>query len=299
VTARTPDPPECDREKWCDMPGGHSGECRSADVPMTARTPDPWAELRRLAEAATPGPWHAHGDCCSVVFASPKDHSCSIAETFAGRAARFADRDLIVAAVNGVSGLLAERDQLLGALSEIERLTKPVSMDMSGRPNHAPIQSAGVGRIWNKVRDALDTGEARGEAAKPKSARSRLALDALRDLAEQNGVTYWDGTWKRQDFIDALTFKGIDVSGREAGDTGEAGDRESVKLHVDADESYDRPSEEVPLRDLRYHNTLCWTGYYLAQTHRKRSKERRGIHPVSRGQCPCWCHGAGEVPHAD
>ena len=25
------DPPECLIEKWCDMPGGHTGRCRSAD----------------------------------------------------------------------------------------------------------------------------------------------------------------------------------------------------------------------------------------------------------------------------
>jgi hypothetical protein len=33
------DPPECEREKWCDMPGGHSGECRSAMDALSAEEP--------------------------------------------------------------------------------------------------------------------------------------------------------------------------------------------------------------------------------------------------------------------
>jgi hypothetical protein len=43
ATAPTPpdglDVPECDREKWCDMPGGHSGRCRNADEVLDQPAP--------------------------------------------------------------------------------------------------------------------------------------------------------------------------------------------------------------------------------------------------------------------
>ena len=72
-------------------------------------TPAQIAELRRLAEAATPGPWRADG--CELIGDS------TILATLCWHTGRDteneADKALIVALRNGVRGILAERDALV------------------------------------------------------------------------------------------------------------------------------------------------------------------------------------------
>jgi hypothetical protein len=54
MTAPQPDPPECEREKWCDMPGGHSGECRSAFDDLAASSSSDLTGLRAEVQRHTP-----------------------------------------------------------------------------------------------------------------------------------------------------------------------------------------------------------------------------------------------------
>lgn len=67
-------------------------------------------ELRRLLEAATPGPWHVRGDkvCCG----DPNDDSCAfaIADTF--HSTKDEDAALIVALRNAAPDLLDRLESL-------------------------------------------------------------------------------------------------------------------------------------------------------------------------------------------
>ena len=95
-------------------------------VPARHETPD-LAELRRLAEAATPGPWRteylmgAGNDLLTAIVAgrATPDDLRVIGSTLAERDGKF-----IVAAVNALPALLdaaAERDRLAGLLNEPRR----------------------------------------------------------------------------------------------------------------------------------------------------------------------------------
>ena len=85
---------------------------------MPDLTPEKLAELRRLLERATPGPWHAWDRGIGYEVHAEVEHNpihcvplnSEFRETFRGTDAR-----LIVAAVNALPGLLdaaAERDAL-------------------------------------------------------------------------------------------------------------------------------------------------------------------------------------------
>lgn len=83
-------------------------------------TPEEIAELRRLAEAGTPGPWAAEpwGDTDRDVVTKASDHHV-IAE-LAGYPRKARDAALIVAMRNKLAGMLDEIERLRQALSSIE-----------------------------------------------------------------------------------------------------------------------------------------------------------------------------------
>ena len=79
------------------------------------------AELRRLAEAATPGPWAArYGVSWEARVCATTGSLADVDST--------ANAELIVAAVNALPGLLdaaAERDALAAAVERVRALHKP------------------------------------------------------------------------------------------------------------------------------------------------------------------------------
>ena len=93
---------------------------------MSAPTPETLAELRRLLDAATPGPWRdemMQGDgvtLTAIVAGKPNpDDLRVVGSTLAHNDAR-----VLIAAVNALPALLdaaAERDRLAGLLNEPRR----------------------------------------------------------------------------------------------------------------------------------------------------------------------------------
>ena len=99
-------------------------ETVSESVPARHETPD-LAELRRLAEAATPGPWRteylmgAGNDLLTAIVAgrATPDDLRVIGSTLAERDGKF-----IAAAVNALPGLLGKADALLDAADRLAHM---------------------------------------------------------------------------------------------------------------------------------------------------------------------------------
>lgn len=96
---------------------------------MTPTAPD-LAELRRLAEAATPGPWAArYGVSWEARVCATTGSLADVDST--------ANAELIAAAVNALPGLLdaaAERDALAAKVERVRALHRPAYNDTARSP---------------------------------------------------------------------------------------------------------------------------------------------------------------------
>ena len=91
-------------------------ETVSESVPARHETPDV-AELRRLAEAATPGPWAArYGVSWEARVCATTGSLADVDST--------ANAELIAAAVNALPGLLGKADALLDAADRLAHMTE-------------------------------------------------------------------------------------------------------------------------------------------------------------------------------
>lgn len=138
-----------------------------------------YAELRRLAEAATPGPWHFcrdKDDCAMVTVAPGAD--CSTERSFIAVAA-WADNDdaAYIAALSP--------DVVLGLLDRILELEKePVRV-----VHDSPSLLAAARREADKWEDVAETLQDRLRAAESEAERLRGALAEVRDnIAEQRDI---------------------------------------------------------------------------------------------------------------
>ena len=97
---------------------------------MPDLTPETIAELRRLAEAATPGPWAArYGVSWEARVCATTGSLADVNST--------ANAELIVAAVNALPALLdaaAERDELAAKVERVRAMHRPAYNDAARSP---------------------------------------------------------------------------------------------------------------------------------------------------------------------
>lgn len=131
--------------------------------PVPAPSADDLAELRRLDELATPGPWRPHdtwldhGGHTAVVFRGDQNTPAGApvrvtwlptfesGEGWGTERNVWNDADLIVAMRNALPGLLAEVDRLRGANADL-RTAVEAMLDRSAAPTREQVALADIAR---------------------------------------------------------------------------------------------------------------------------------------------------------
>lgn len=172
---------------------------------MTALTSSDLTELRRLMEAATPGPWDCHG---TVLFTDPsgdKSRACYAEFSAAPSAAPFdlvANAELAAAALNALPALLPaveERDAALARAerAEAERDAALAVKSIADAPAalHAlfgnltdallDVPSDGPEAMFIEADSARMQAEAERDALKAENARLRALISEAREAIEQ------------------------------------------------------------------------------------------------------------------